>query len=290
MKTLFGISMDTVWGAAWMMGAVASFLSMAVAGRQVLGEIGIFQVLFLRAVVCLVILTALLPHFGFASLVTRRPVIHLWRNSFQFAGQWAWFFGIASLPLTSVFSIEFTIPIWTALLCALFLGEALTRARIVAILLGFTGVLVILRPGLETVQPAALGVLFAAFAFSSTYVFTRLLTRTDTTYAILFYMILIQLPMSGFVAYSEWVPVDLDMLPWIVIIGATALTSQLCLTRAFRLAEATIMAPFDFLRLPLGAIVGYLLFNDPLDALVFVGAIIIFSGNFLNLWSERKRT
>jgi drug/metabolite transporter (DMT)-like permease len=289
MTTLFGIKTDTFRGIAWMMGVIASFLSMAVAGRMVLADMGIFQVLFLRSVICLFILAALLPRFGVASLATRQPLFHLGRNIFQFAGQWGWFFGVAWIPMTSVFSIEFTIPIWTAVLSAIFLGEALTRARITAILMGFAGVLIILRPGMETVHPASLAVLFASFCFASTYVFTRYLTRSETTYTILVYMILVQLPLSGALAYSEWVPLDFSQWPWILIIAVTGLTSQLCLTRAFRLAEATIVVPFDFLRLPLGAVVGYLLFNDPLEALVFVGAIIIFSGNFINVWAERGR-
>jgi len=289
MTALSGINTDTLRGIAWMMGALASFLSMAVAGRMVLGDIGIFQLLFLRSVICLFILAALLPRFGFACLATRQPLVHLGRNIFQFAGQWGWFFGVALIPMTSVFSIEFTIPIWTALLSAVFLGEALTRARITAILMGFAGVLVILRPGMETVHPAALAVLFASFCFASAHVFTRYLTRSETTYAILVYMILVQLPLSGAFAYSEWEPLNLSLWPWVFIIAVTGLTSQLCLARAFRLTEATIVVPFVFLLLPLGAVVDYLLFNDPLEALVFVGAIIIFSGNFLNVWAERVR-
>ena len=162
----------------WMIGALVSISGMAIAGRELSSELNAFQISFTRSLFCLIALIIILSFIGFNKVKTAKPKLHLLRNTIHFGGQTGWLYGVAFLPLAEVFAIEFTAPIWTATLAVIFLKEPLTRYRTLAILLGFAGIMIILRPGIQIIQPAALVVLFATFCFASTYVFTRHMAAT----------------------------------------------------------------------------------------------------------------
>jgi drug/metabolite transporter (DMT)-like permease len=254
--------------------------------------LGIFEILALRSALGLVILLALAlarPEL-LCAIRTRHIWLHLMRNSVHFAAQVAWATSLTLLPLATVFSLEFTMPAWTALLAAMFLNERLTRSRIGAIILGFVGVVIIIRPGLLTFQPAALLTLAAAFGYGITLTATKRLTATDSTYAIVFWMSLMQLPMN--LAGSD--PFFLaklgtaQILP-VIGLGIAGLSSHYCLSNAFRAGEATVVVPIDFLRIPLIALVGWRFYGEPLDAYVFGGAGLIVSGILWNLRAETRR-
>lgn len=271
----------------WMGGALLSFAAMAVAGRELSSELTLFQILFLRSAICLAILLALVPRVGWDKLATRRPLIHLARNSIHYAASYFWMLGVISIPLAEVFAIEFTTPIWTAILAALFLGEPLTRVRIAAITLGFIGVMVILRPGAAIVHPAAFAVLAAALGYASAYVFTKTLSAVDRPIVILFWMNLIQLLIGIVPSAWTWVTPSPALWPWVVVIGLSGLASHYCIARAMAFADATAVVPLDFLRLPLIAVVGYIAYAEPLDPFVFAGAVLVVAGNMLNLFGDR---
>ncbi|HTS52366.1 MAG TPA: DMT family transporter [Burkholderiales bacterium] len=269
--------------ALWMTGALASFTAMAIAGRQLSAELTTFQILFFRSFVGLVVVMVLLRRSGWAPVKTRVFGMHLLRNVAHFGGQYGWFYGIALIPLTEVFAIEFTIPIWTAILATLFLGERMNRVRVAAVALGFVGILVILRPGMAVVSAPALAVLGGALCYAVSHIFTKRLSGTETPLTILFYMTLIQLPLGLAPALPHWVWPSAALWPWVGVVAVTALSAHYCLTRAFRLADATVVIPMDFLRLPLIAVVGFLFYGEPLNIWVFVGALIVFAATWLNL-------
>ena len=278
-----------VRAALWMGGALLSFVLMAIAVRELTRAIGVFEILFLRSAVALVILLPILLHFGVRVLRTQRFGLHVARNVFHFAGQYAWVYAIGLLPLATVFAIEFTMPVWTALLAALMLGERLNRGRIVMLVLGFAGILVILKPGFERVPPAALVMLAGAFAYASTMIATKRIAGHDTALALLFYMSAVQLPLGMALALPEWQTPALADWPWVVAVGATGLTAHLSLARALRIADATLVVPLDFVRLPLIAAVGVLFYGEPLDASIMAGAAIIFCGTYYSIWHESRR-
>jgi len=267
----------------WMSGALASFMAMALAGRELASELTTFGILFFRSVIGVFVVGLLIQRFGWRQIRTRRLGGHLLRNVAHLGGQYGWFLGIALIPLAEVFAIEFTTPIWTAILAAVFLGERLTPVRLAAIALGFVGVLVILRPGVELVQPGALAVLGAAIGYAIAYVSTKTLAGTDTPLAILFYMTAMQLPLALIPALFDWRWPSPALWPWLVVVGVAALSAHYCITRALRRADATIVVPLDFLRLPLIAIVGYFLYAEPLDPFTLVGAVIVLAANYLNM-------
>jgi drug/metabolite transporter (DMT)-like permease len=274
--------------ALWMFGALASFMAMAIAGRQLSVELTTFQILFFRSLVGLVVVVVLLQRSGWAQVRTQVFSRHLMRNLTHFSGQYGWFYGIALIPLTEVFAIEFTVPLWTAILATVFLGERMSGLRALAVAMGFAGILVILRPGIAIVSPAALAVLGGAMGYAISHIFTKRLSVTETPLTILFYMTVIQLPLGLVPALPGWVWPSLAAWPWVGVVAVTALSAHYCLTRAFQLADATLVVSMDFLRLPLIAVVGFLFYGEPLQIWVFVGALIVFAATWLNLKSARK--
>ena len=268
---------------AWMGGAVASFLLMAIAGRELSAEVGPAEIVAFRNLLCLAVLAAILAKIGWRHGATARPWRHVLRNTIHFAATYGWFHAIAHIPIAEVFAIEFTSPIWTALLAALLLGERLNAARIGAIALGFVGTMVILRPGLAIVQPAALAALAAAFGYAVTYIFTKSMVSTEKPLVILLWMNAVQLPLAIGFSAADWVTPSMPLWPWVAVVGACGLSSHYCLSRALEHGEATIVIPIDFLRLPAAALIAWLLYAERVDPWVFVGAAIIFAGVLLNL-------
>jgi len=275
-------------GALWMGGALLSFCVMAVAVRELLHIMGSFEILFLRSLVSLVLVLAVLPRYGLQSLRTRLFGLHALRNVLHFGGQYAWVYAIGLLPLATVFAIEFTMPVWTAVLAALILGERLNQGRIVMLVLGLAGIAIILKPGFGPVQPAALVMLAGSLAYALTMIATKRLAGNDSVLAILFYMSAIQVPLGLLPALPGWVTPGIGDLPWVIATGATGMSAHFCMTRAFRIADATLVVPIDFLRLPLIAVIGMLFYGEPLDPVILAGAAVIFAGTYYSIRRESR--
>jgi drug/metabolite transporter (DMT)-like permease len=276
-------------GALWMGGAVVSFSVMAIAVRELLRTLGVFEILFLRSLVSLVLIAAVLPVTGWQGLRTQRFGLHVVRNLFHFSGQYAWVHAIAWLPLATVFAIEFTMPVWAALLAIPILGERLNRGRVFMLVLGLAGILIILKPGLAEVKPAALVMLAGSFAYAATMIGTKRLAHGDTALSILFYMSVIQVPLGLIPALPGWVTPGLADLPWIIAVGAMGLSAHFCMTRSLRIADASLVVPIDFLRLPLITAVGMLFYGEPLELSILLGAAVIFAGTYTSIRLEARR-
>jgi drug/metabolite transporter (DMT)-like permease len=276
----------------WMVGALLSFCVMAVAIRKLSGPLTVMEILALRAALGLAIIgvVAIFRPTERHSINMRRLPLHILRNSVHFGSQYLWALGLVLLPLATVFALEFTMPAWTILLAPFFLGERMTRSRIGAVILGLIGVLVILRPGVETFKPAALIVLIAALGYGAQNIATKKLTSTESTFAIVFWMNVIQLALAVMFAGVLFPQkLTLDLAPAIAGLGAAGLFAHFCLSNAFRAGDASVVVPLDFLRIPLIAVIGWWLYDESLDIFVFAGAGIIISGILWNLRSEVRR-
>jgi drug/metabolite transporter (DMT)-like permease len=279
---------NTLRGSLWMAGAVLSFAAMAIAVRELQRHMGSFEIVLMRSLVMLAIVLLLLPRAGVSSVFTKRISVHLWRNTIHFCGQVLWVYSIGALTLATVFAIEFTMPVWTALLAWAFLKERLTGPRLVQLGLGLAGVLVILRPGGGSFHPAALAMILGSLCYASSFIFTKRLASTDSALAVLFWMALVQTPISLLAAAPQWVtPVPAD-LPWILVIGAGSFSAHYCMTHAMKLVDAMVAVPIDFARLPLIAVLGALLYGEAFDPLVIAGAAVIFAGTYYSLGRERR--
>jgi drug/metabolite transporter (DMT)-like permease len=278
--------------AFWMCGAILAFSLTAIAGREathVLAEspLTISQLVFFRNVIGLVLISALilLRHGLKAGEILSSPnlPLHFGRNFAHFCGQWCWFYGLALLPIAHVFAIEFTVPIWTAIFASVILSESLTVKRIISITLGFIGVLIILRPGLVDIELASWIVLLGAVAYALTHTLTKRLTGIDGALTILFYMHVMQLPMALFLVAFDFAWPQGSVWLWVVLTAVAALSAHFCMAKALSLADAMIVMPMDFLRLPLIAVVGYFLYQESIDIFLLLGAGIMLLGNMLSL-------
>ena len=273
-----------------MIGALLSFSAMAVSIRELSRSgLTIFEILAIRSGVALAVLAMLLvvrPELRPFAL-PRRIKLNLFRNTVHYASQYAWALALTMLPLATVFSLEFTMPAWTALLAVWFLHEKMTPSRLGVVVLGLVGVLVILRPGIAGFNPAAILVLLAAFGYAITMITTKKLTMTETTFGIVFWMSVIQFPLS--LAGSDptvFLRMHGGQLIPALGVGVAGMTSHYCLSNAFRAGDATLVVPLDFMRIPLIAVVGWAFYGEKLDIFVLAGALIIISGVLWNLRAE----
>ena len=278
--------------ALWMLGAIASFSAMAVAGRSVSHALDTFEIMTYRSLVGIVVLWVILTLTGQWRQVTRRSFgTHVVRNAAHFTGQNLWFYAVTAIPLAQVFALEFTSPIWVVLLSPLILGEPLTRLRLMSVLAGFVGILIVARPSPDTISPGLIAAASSAVFFALSVMYTRLLTRTETVLCIMFWLTLMQAAFG--IIFSAWdgdmVAPSAQTLPWLVLIGLAGLLAHYCLTSALAIAPATVVVPIDFVRLPTIAIVGMLLYGEALDAWVFIGAAVIFAANYANIWYATRR-
>ncbi|MGB6270650.1 MAG: DMT family transporter [Pseudolabrys sp.] len=277
----------------WMVGALLSFSVMAVSIRELSrGGLSIFEILAIRSGIALFVLLALLALRKDLRVhaLPRRMGLNLFRNTVHYASQYSWALSLTMLPLATVFALEFTMPAWTAILAVWFLHERMTPSRLGVVILGLIGVLVILRPGIASFNPAAILVLLAAFGYAITMITTKQLTKTETTFGIVFWMAVIQLPLS-LIGSDPTVFLRFEprhILPAIGV-GMAGLTSHYCLSNAFRSGDATLVVPLDFMRIPLIAVVGWAFYGERLDVFVLLGAMIIVSGVLWNLRSEVAR-
>ena len=275
----------------WMVGTLLSFSLMAISVRQLGGILNLFELLMVRSVGGLVILLTVVaaqPSL-FGDLALRRPGMHLVRNGSHFIANLGWVNAVIVMPLATVFAIEFLMPVWAGLLAVLFLGERFTVSRAGSIAMGFLGVLIILRPGIEAFQPAAIGVLVASLGYAVSNIGTKKLIPVQSTIAILFWMNVMQAVMA-LVGSDLTFPLRLASHQWIWAVGIACggTAAHYCLTNALRVADAIVVIPLDFLRIPLIAFVGWMFYAERLDLLVFVGGGIIVAGIMWNLRDEMR--
>jgi drug/metabolite transporter (DMT)-like permease len=270
--------------ALWMAGWLSLMLIVAVAGRETTRELNVFQIMEVRSILGFFMLYPLVHRSGgFAAMKSSRPLQHVGRNLVHYGAQLGWFFALTLIPLGQVVSIEFTMPIWTAILASSFLGERLTRWKILAIALGLIGVAVIVRPGTSEINPGQLIALAAAVGFGISIAMMKSLTRTEHTVTIIFWMLVVQSAAGFFPAIYLWQWPSTYAWCWIVVIAFCGTFSHFCMARAMLYADATIVVPMDFLRVPLSATAGWLLYAERLDLFTVLGAMLILTGNLLNL-------
>jgi drug/metabolite transporter (DMT)-like permease len=270
--------------AAWMAGWLTAMLVMAVAGREATRTLPVFQIMEMRSVLGFVLLWPLLhASGGLAAMRTGRLGRQVARNTVHYAAQFGWFLALTMIPIAQVVAIEFTMPIWTALLAVAFLGERLGAARVVAVVLGLVGVAVIVRPGLEHVDPGQLIALAAAVGFAISIILVKSLTATESVVSIIFWMLVVQSVIGIVPAAMVWRTPTAQVWPWIGVIALCGTYSHYCMAQALRHADATMIVPMDFLRVPLTAVAGWLVYNERIDLFTVVGAGLVLVANLLNL-------
>ena len=274
--------------ALWMAGWLTLMLIVAVAGREGMRVMNVFQLMEMRSVLGLFMLYPLIRvNGGFSVVKTARAQVHIARNLIHYAAQLGWFFALTLIPLGQVVAIEFTMPIWTAILAASFLSERMTAWKIAAVVLGLVGVIVIVivivRPATGEINPGQLIALAAAVGFGISIAVVKSLTRTEQTLAIIFWMLVVQSVAGFFPALYVWTWPPAYAWGWVIVVAFCGTFSHYCMARALLYADATAVIPMDFLRVPLAATMGWLIYSEQLDLFTVLGAALILAGNLLNL-------
>jgi drug/metabolite transporter (DMT)-like permease len=270
--------------ALWMAGWLSLMLIIAIAGREAAREINVFQLMEMRSILGFLMLYPLIrASGGFAIVKTKRLPQHIVRNLVHYGAQLGWFVALTLIPIGQVVAIEFTMPLWTAILAAMFLGERMTVLKIAAIALGLIGVIMIVRPATGEINSGQLIMVAAAVGFGISVTMVKSLTRTDQTLAILFWMLVVQSTAGLLPALYVWTWPPTHLWGWVLVIAFCGTFSHYCMARALLHADATVVIPMDFLRVPLTAAAGWLIYSERLDLLTVLGAALILAGNLLNL-------
>jgi drug/metabolite transporter (DMT)-like permease len=275
-----------------MSGTLIAFIVAALSVRALKGTLNAFEMMSIRSTGGLVILATLgaVRRDLWTGVRWNRMGLQSVRNVAHFGSQICWTVAIMLLPFATVFALEFTIPAWVTILAVIFLGERMFGSRARALALCFVGVLVILRPGFEAFQPAALIMLFGALLFAIAAIITKKLVATETTFSIMLWMNLMQLPMNLAGSDPTFVfRLDASLTLPLLGIASAGLAIHYCLANAFRCGDAIAVIPMDFLRVPLIAVIGWAFYGEHPDIYVFAGAGLIVAGVLWNVHGEAQR-
>lgn len=265
----------TIRGAALMTGSGISFALMMVLVRHVSATVHPFEAAFFRNFFGLVFMMPWLLHSGLRALATQRLGMHVVRALFGLSAMLCLFTALSLLPLAEVTALTFAAPLFATAGAAFVLKERVRLRRWTATLVGFVGVVIILRPGVEIVSLAAVIALGAAVFMAGAIVSIKSLARSEQPAAIVIYFGLLVTPMSLVPALFVWTTPTPQLLLWFFLIGLAATAGQILMTRAFAAAEASAVMPFDFSRLVFVSVFGMILFGEMPDAWTYVGAAII---------------
>jgi drug/metabolite transporter (DMT)-like permease len=272
-------------GIAWMFAAALAFAVTFIFVRDLSGTYTVFQIVLMRYVFGFVFLSPWIVHTRPRLLPDRQLWYHVQRAGLIYCGLFASYYSVTVITLADSLALQFTLPVFTSLLAIAFLGERPPLHRWIAIAAGFVGAMVILRPGLMAINVGMLVAVLAAALYGGSDVSTRYLSRTFSTSAIVFYGYVLQIPIAAVLSAPVWVTPPVADWPVIFAFAVAAFASQWCLTHAYGKADASLVSPVLFARLPFAAVMAWFFFGEATDMWTWVGAALIFTGT---TWSARQ--
>lgn len=272
-----------------MVASAASFTVMTALIREAATQVHPFEIAFFRALVNLFLMIPFALRTGVAGLKTRNHTVFLLRGVCGLVFLMTYFSGAALIPLADSQMLVFTSPLWSAVLAVVFLGERVNATRIQALVAGFVGVLVILRPGLVQISFGALLVLAGALAAAASNTIIKFTTRTDHPDAVVLYQMVYVTPMILVPALWVWTWPTPDQLLLVFGVGFFATLNQRFLSRAYAAADATAVLPFEFARLPFAVLIGFMAFGELPDIWAWAGGAVIFSASLYMVRRETRR-
>lgn len=262
-------------GAAWMLLAAAAFAVMTALVRVMGATMHPFEIAFWRNLYGLLFMVPWIARVGFVALRTRRIGGYTLRAACGLSAMLLWFWAITVMPLDEAVALSFTAPLFASVAAVVFLGERMGTRRTLALLAGFAGTLVILRPGVQTISPPALVVLAASLFIAISITMVKTLSRSESPAAIVTWMGVFMTPMSLIPAAFFWTGPTMGETLLLIVIGGFATVGQVAMTRAYAATDATVVLPFDYARLPFAAAIAYVAFAERPDGWTWAGAAII---------------
>ena len=271
-------------GMTLMMIAAMLNMSMAAILKGLVQELPVFEVAFFRHLFGTIIL--LRP--GANPFRTQRFSLHCLRAVLNIVAILAYFTAVSLIPLAQVTALGFTSPLFASLFAVMVLGEVLRRSRVIGLLLGLAGAVIILRPGFQEISPGAMLALGSALFWAGAMTCIKSLSRTESSVAVVFYAAVLQMPIAFALTLFVWVTPTLTQLGLMVIIAIIGTLAQLSITQAFRETDSTVVLPMDFTKLIWASLLGYLLFSELPDIWAWVGGAVVFSGVLWVGYSEAR--
>jgi drug/metabolite transporter (DMT)-like permease len=260
-----------------MLAATAVLTCMHASVRHVSADMHAFEIAFFRNLFGLFTILPLALRAGMGSFKSRQPGLQVLRSIFGLGAMTAWFYGLSVVPIAQATALSFTSVIFGSLGAALILGERMRARRWSAVAAGFVGALVILRPGLGDVEPAALIVVLSSLCWAGALLTVKKLSTTDSVVCIVTWNSVLLTVLSLPVALPVWVTPSTEQLLWLGIIGVLATLGHLAMTSAFKASDATAVFPVDYTRLLWASVIGYLAFGEIPDLWTWIGGTIIFA-------------
>ena len=278
-------------GIIWMLGFMVSITIMAICIRELSYKYSSFEIQNFRNIFSIIIIYIVFLLKKNINLNSKQLKNNFIRNIFHFIGQSAWTWGLTVLPLATVFSLEFTMPIWAAIISILIFKEKISLNKIFFLFLGLIGTWIILVPDTRYIEFSNIIVLFSAITYAFAHNYTKELTKTDSILSILFFMSIIQLPLSfiGSIMMGNMQFNIIQEVPLILLLTVTSLLAHYSLSSALKKSDATIILPIDYIRLPIIVIIGWYYYNEIITNNVIIGSILIIFGAVIFLRNDIKK-
>jgi drug/metabolite transporter (DMT)-like permease len=275
---------------AWLMLGVAGGLMLDLFAKELLRTYSLEQFIFLRSLIAIALLLALAPRFGgFRSLSSNHKAWHLLRTILSVGAMFGFFYGLSQMPLVDAFTLGYTAPLMMTGLSAVFLKEPVGWRRWTAVVFGFVGVVVMLRPGRGELSFASIAVLVAAFCYACQAITARRLAGTESTLALSFYVVVGPMIISaGLLDNQNWQ--NPDRVGWLLLMGAGAssVLAWIGLVNGYRAASPALLAPLEYTALIGGAIAGFVFWDEVPDVWVAVGAVIIVASGLFVVYRNNE--
>lgn len=287
-RAMAAAAKNNLTAVVWMIAAAVAFTVLVVAVRELSDSLPTAEILFFRALFTVLALAPWAFRAGRDAVSTRRPIAHTLRCLSTFAAMMMWFHAVGLTALADAVAIQSTYPLFTILLATLFLGDRPNRIRWLATAAGFIGMLIIVRPGVIPVGPATLMLLGASVCYAISNSMVKWMSSTESANRMVFIQNAALALFSAGPAAYYWVDPPLAELPWIAALVGSGFAAHMCLTRAVALGDASLVMPFDYLRLPFAAALGFVLYLETPDAPTILGGLVIFAAVSAIAATERR--
>jgi len=231
---------------------------------------------FYRCLMGLIIITPFVARNNFKALQTDNMRLQIFRALINIISMICWFSAIGMMHFEKATALGFTTPLFTTVLAVLVLGEVIRFHRTAALLLGFIGILIIIRPGYLPFEFGTILMLIASFSFSFVLIFVKKLSATDSSLTIIFYHLIYMTPVFFILSLFYWENINLNQLIIFTLMGASGLLSHWCLAQAFKMSDTTFVMPLQFTKLIWASLIGLFIFAEQPDIWTWVGGVIIF--------------
>jgi drug/metabolite transporter (DMT)-like permease len=261
------------------------FVLMHSAVKYLSKEVHIFEIAFFRCALVIFVLAPVIIQQGKSIFKTEQPKMQFLRIITNSVAMLCFFYGISTTPLAQLTTLGFTVPIFATILAVIFMKEKIRIRRTTALIIGFIGTIVVMRPDIS-IQFGALLIIFSSFLWSICLIFIKKLTRTDSAVTISLYFGIGMLPATFALAFPVMEVIDIRQFSILVFIAITGTLAQTIMNTALKKGELALLLPFDFLRLIWSVLIGYALFAEEPTFTLWIGGLLIISSTTYIAWRE----